>query len=70
VEFEGEVWGKEGKFVKGFIQRLLMPNPHGRLTVEEALKHFWLAEVTHHTPKWTMKSEHHQPCSRLGSKEA
>lgn len=70
VEFEGEAWEKEGKFVKDFIRRLLMPNPKERLTVEEALKHFWLADVTHHTPKWTMKSEDHQPCSHFRSKEA
>ena len=45
-EFASEVWENEvSQTAQRFIERLIQPNLKKRMTVEEALKHLWLADA-------------------------
>jgi len=41
-EFPEEYWGHISEEAKDFVSRLLLVNPHQRLTASQALQHPWL----------------------------
>ncbi|KAM1187900.1 hypothetical protein ACFX2J_023767 [Malus domestica] len=42
IDFERETWKQVSEEAKELVRRMLDPNPHNRLTVEEVLDHPWI----------------------------